>query len=91
MFKDCEWIEWSKDNVVDDSYDTAELVLVDTELTAFMLWRQYWRHFGGSFFTGAYLPQKSVLSPPMESQYVSVQRHVSFYILNRSLVRFVSL
>jgi hypothetical protein len=33
MFKDYEWIEWSKDDVVDDSYDTTELVLVDTELS----------------------------------------------------------
>jgi hypothetical protein len=37
--------------------------------------------FGVLFFTGAYLPQKSVLSPPIESQYKPFQKHVSFYIL----------
>jgi hypothetical protein len=30
----------------------------------------------GSFFTGAYLPQKSVLSPPIERQYEPFQKHV---------------
>jgi hypothetical protein len=30
-----------------------------------------------SFFTGMYLPQKSVLSPPIESQYKPFQKHVS--------------
>jgi hypothetical protein len=44
-------------------------------LTGFLLWRQFW----GSFFTGAYLPQKSVLSPPIESQYKPFQKHVSSY------------
>jgi hypothetical protein len=34
-------------------------------LTAFMLWRQYWCHFWGSFFTGAFSPQKSDLEPPL--------------------------
>jgi hypothetical protein len=33
IFKDYERIEWSKDDVVDDSYDTNGLVLVDTELS----------------------------------------------------------
>jgi hypothetical protein len=49
-----------------------------------MLWRQYWRHFWGAFFTGAYLPQKSVLSPPIASQYKPFQKHVSSYWANRS-------
>jgi hypothetical protein len=31
-----------------------------------------------------YLTQKSVLLPPIETQYVSVQKHVSSYILKRS-------
>jgi hypothetical protein len=39
---------------------------------------------GGPFFTGVYLPQKSVLSPPIESQYKPFQKHVSSYILKRS-------
>jgi hypothetical protein len=38
---------------------------------------------------GAYLPQKSGLAPPLERQYISVQRHVSFYILKRSPDSFV--
>jgi hypothetical protein len=38
----------------------------------------------GSFFTGVYLPQKSVLSPPIESQYKPFQKHVSSYQVNRT-------
>jgi hypothetical protein len=38
----------------------------------------------GSFFTGVYLPQKSVLSPPIESQYKPFQKHVSSYQVKRS-------
>jgi hypothetical protein len=38
----------------------------------------------GSFFTGVYLPQKLVLLPPIETQYVSVQKHVSSYQVKRS-------
>jgi hypothetical protein len=40
--------------------------------------------FGGIFFTGAFLPQKSVLSPRIESQYKPFQRHVSSYQVKRS-------
>jgi hypothetical protein len=37
--------------------------------------------FGVLFFTGVYLPQKLVLSSPVERQYVTVQRYVpSYYI-----------
>jgi hypothetical protein len=32
-----------------------------------------------SFFTGVYLPQKSVLLPPIERQYKPFQKHVSSY------------
>jgi hypothetical protein len=39
---------------------------------------------GFLFFTGAYLPQKLVLSPPIESQYKSFQKHVSSYQVKRS-------
>jgi hypothetical protein len=42
-------------------------------LTAFMLWRQYLHHFWGAFFTGAFLPQKLVLAPPLERQYKPFQ------------------
>jgi hypothetical protein len=45
--------------------------------------------FWGPFFTGVFLPQKSVLSPPIESQYMPFQKHVSFYILKRSPESFV--
>jgi hypothetical protein len=31
-----------------------------------------WGRKRGPFFTEVYLPQKSVLSPPIESQYISV-------------------
>jgi hypothetical protein len=34
---------------------------------------------GVLFFTGVYLPQKLVLSPPIESQYKPFQKHVSSY------------
>jgi hypothetical protein len=34
---------------------------------------------GGPFFTGAYLPQKTDLAPPLESQCKPFQNHVSSY------------
>jgi hypothetical protein len=37
---------------------TLEKLLPLQELTGLQLWRQYWRHFLGSFFRGAYFPQK---------------------------------
>jgi hypothetical protein len=40
-------------------------------LTGFRLLPQYWGREKGSFFTGVYLPQKLVLSPPLERQYIS--------------------
>jgi hypothetical protein len=49
-----------------------ESTLIRHGLTGFLLWRQYWRHFLGYIFTGAYLPQKLVLAPPLERQYISV-------------------
>jgi hypothetical protein len=33
----------------------------------------------GDLFYGGYLPQKSVLSPPIESQYKPFQKHLSSY------------
>jgi hypothetical protein len=45
--------------------------------------------FWGQFFVGVYFPQKMDLQPPIETQRVSESGHVSFYILNRSLVCFV--
>jgi hypothetical protein len=51
--------------VIDNSAVVADVsssnVLEKHTLTGFLLWRQYWRHFWGSYFMGAYLPQKSVL------------------------------
>jgi hypothetical protein len=38
----------------------------------------------GSFFRGRISLKKSDLAPPLERRYISVQRHVSFYILKRS-------
>jgi hypothetical protein len=45
----------------------------------------YTATFWGTFFTGAYFPQKSDLSPRIESKYKPFQKHVSSYILKRSL------
>jgi hypothetical protein len=42
--------------------DEQTVIGWDNLLTAFMLWRQY---FGCPFFTGAYLPQKLDLAPPL--------------------------
>jgi hypothetical protein len=47
--------------------------------TGFWLWRQYWRHFLGSFFTVVYLPQKTDLAPPLEKERNSVQKHVRVF------------
>jgi hypothetical protein len=38
----------------------------------------------GFLFTGVYLPQKLVLSLPIESQYKPFQKHVSSYQVKRS-------
>jgi hypothetical protein len=38
----------------------------------------------GSFFKGAYLPQKLAQKTSIETRYNLFQRRVSFYILNRS-------
>jgi hypothetical protein len=43
----------------------------------------------GHFYTGAYLPQKLDLAPPLERERNSVQGHMSFYILKRSPGLFV--
>jgi hypothetical protein len=40
-------------------------------------------------FTGAYLPQKTDLAPPLETQYVSVQKHVLPYYVKISEECFV--
>jgi hypothetical protein len=51
-------------NITDDEWSRY--------LTGFRLLPQYWGRILGSFFTGVYLPQKLVLSPPVERQYISV-------------------
>jgi hypothetical protein len=38
----------------------------------------------GPFFAVVYLPQKLVLSPPIERQYKPFQKHVSSYQVKRS-------
>jgi hypothetical protein len=48
-------------------------------LTGFRLLPQYWGRILGSFFTGLYLPQKLVLSPPIERRYKPFQKHVPSY------------
>jgi hypothetical protein len=39
----------------------------------------YMSHEKGVLFTGVYLPQKSAVSLPIETQYLSVQKQVSSY------------
>jgi hypothetical protein len=43
----------------------------------------------GVLFTGAYLPQKSDLEPPIERQYKPFQKHVSSYQVKRCLGCFI--
>jgi hypothetical protein len=47
-------------------------VTIALTLTGFRLLPQYWGRILGSFFAVVYLPQKLVLSPPIERQYISV-------------------
>jgi hypothetical protein len=52
------------------------------QMSLLLLYQQdsgYGATFGGPFSTGAHLPQKLVLLPPLETQYISVQGHVSSY------------
>jgi hypothetical protein len=61
-------------------FNTSSAAPVDAlQLTRFRLWRHFW----GSFLMGVYLPQKTDLVFPLESERNSFQGHVSFYILNR--------
>jgi hypothetical protein len=39
-------------------------VVVVSPLTGFLLWRRYWRQYWGTFFSGAFLPQKWDDLPP---------------------------
>jgi hypothetical protein len=49
-------------------------------LTAFkLLPHNIWGRKRGPFFTGVYLPQKLVLSPPIERRYKPFQKHVPSY------------
>jgi hypothetical protein len=45
-------------------------------LTGFLLLPQYWGMILGSFFYGGISPSKTDLAPPLETQYVSIQKHV---------------
>jgi hypothetical protein len=65
----------------DESSSPTVLIyaLMTSCLTAFKLLPHIWGRKRGPFLTGLYLPQKSVLSPHIESQNISVQRHVSSY------------
>jgi hypothetical protein len=53
--------------------------MISDYLTGFWLLPQYWGRILGSFFTGVYLPQKLVLSPPIERQYKPFQKHMPSY------------
>jgi hypothetical protein len=59
--------------------NNQKISITANDLTGFRLLPQYWGRILGSFFTGVYLPQKSVLSPPIERQYKPFQKHVSSY------------
>jgi hypothetical protein len=48
-------------------------------LTGLVLWPYIYGYFLGSFFTGAYLPQKTDLLPRLERERNSVQKHVPSY------------
>jgi hypothetical protein len=54
-------------------------------LTAFKLCSHIWEQKKGSFFTGVFLPQKSVLLPLIKTQY----KHVSSYQVKSTPVWFV--
>jgi hypothetical protein len=58
-------------------------------LTAFMLWPSYNGHFWGYIFFGVIFPQKLTPKTSTEPRYKLFQRHVSSYILKRSLGCFV--
>jgi hypothetical protein len=64
-------------------------IALQSVLTAFKLSPDILGRKKGSFFTGVYLLQKLVLLPPIETQYVSVQKHVSSYLFKRSESCFV--
>jgi hypothetical protein len=57
--------------------------LLSSILTAFKLLPHIWDR-KRVLFTGVYLPQKSVLLPPIESQNKPFQKHVSSYQVKRS-------
>jgi hypothetical protein len=58
-------------------------------LTAFKLCSHIWEQKKGSFFTGVFLPKKSVLLPPIKTQYKPFQKHVSSYQVKSTPVWFV--
>jgi hypothetical protein len=49
------------------------------ELTGFLLWRRYWRQYWGTFFSGAFLPQKWDDLSPFLSTIQAPQEHVLSY------------
>jgi hypothetical protein len=61
------------------TYINSAIIISKISLTAFKLLSHIWDRKKGSFFTGVYLPQKSVLEPPIERQYKPFQKHVSSY------------
>jgi hypothetical protein len=71
-------INWVKSHQDEKVYDKQEMPL-DAYLNSFQAKVPYMGPEKGSFFTGVYLPQKSVLPPPIERQYKPFQKHVSSY------------
>jgi hypothetical protein len=58
-------------------------------LTAFKLCSHIWEQKKGSFFTGVFVPQKSVLLPPIKTQCKPFQKHVSSYQVKSAPAWFV--
>jgi hypothetical protein len=52
---------------------------IEDEINSFQAMLPYMGAKKGSFFTGVFLPQKSVLLPPVKTQYKPFQKHVSSY------------
>ena len=60
------------------------------QLTAFKLLPHIWGRKKSPFFLWGVSPSKNGLIPPIETQCISVQGHVSFYILNTTPEEFVT-
>jgi hypothetical protein len=72
-----------------DEYFAFQVKYSDFLLTGLQLWPQYWGHYLGSFFRGAYLPQKSELAPPLDREGMPVQKYVPSYLTKFNPIWFI--